>query len=182
MHEDPFKCAGAARGCGCVNAEGGSWCFVLLLSLRPSRNQWSSLPGPPVSLWRQVGLNRPMAPRRESKIRGCQSQLPSFSQPNKQSPVTSAISKPDLQHSRTQLPSCSTQFLVFSIPRLALFVPHLDQNVYPSLLRHLQVGQRRELDCSTSFPGFRPPAFDEGVSWWRVNSRKTFLLTLPFPF
>lgn len=30
MHEDPFKCAGAARGCGCVNAEG-----VLVLCSAP---------------------------------------------------------------------------------------------------------------------------------------------------
>lgn len=112
--EDPFKCAGSARGCGCVNAGGGGLC-----SAPESATCHSATPC-------LMGSGR-LKPANGSgagiKFRGCQSQLPSFSQLNKQSLVTTAICKSDRQHLRKQLFSCSTQFLVFSIPKPSLFVP-----------------------------------------------------------
>lgn len=50
-----------------VSMQRGALVFVLRLSLRPSIQQWSGPPGPPVS-WGLVGSNRPMAPARESNF------------------------------------------------------------------------------------------------------------------
>lgn len=89
MHKDPFKGSAAARGRGGCQCRGVG-AAALVLSLR-------------LDMPCGAGLARlPNGSGAEIKFRGCQSQLPSFGQPNKQSLVNVAIYECYFQPSKKQ--------------------------------------------------------------------------------
>lgn len=154
----------------------GSWSATF-------HQQQPSLP-PPVALWDPQCRFEPTCPialERESNFA-----VVSHSYRASASPTNKALSPPAVRSSRTFNISKATVQLLYpvfslSIPRPALFKPPSVQNVYPSLLRHLQVGQRRKFGAPPTSPAFVCSP-QRGHELGKANSREAFLLTWPFPF